>query len=62
MSDDRDDTWEDGTPYEECYCHDGHDRNNTVCMFCWNLGRRVPTDPPPPGVVFTSGIGSKEDA
>jgi hypothetical protein len=35
----------DNDKYTECYCHNGHKQNDTVCMYCWNLGRRNWNDP-----------------
>lgn len=25
---------------DECYCDSGHQSADTVCMWCWNRGRR----------------------
>jgi hypothetical protein len=32
----------------ECYCHDGHKQNDTVCMYCYRQGRRKWNDPEVP--------------
>jgi hypothetical protein len=29
----------------ECECDNTHLQNNTVCLWCWSLGRREPNDP-----------------
>ena len=30
---------------EGCYCDNGHQQNDTVCMWCWERGRRHWNDP-----------------
>jgi hypothetical protein len=30
-----------------CECDNTHEQNDTVCRFCWSLGRRKPGDPEP---------------
>jgi hypothetical protein len=31
--------------FDSCYCDNTHDQNDTICVFCWGHGRRLPTDP-----------------
>ena len=36
----------DGNPFllDGCECDNTHEQNNTVCLWCWAHGRRVPGD------------------
>lgn len=37
--------WTVDPPDDECYCHEGFKQTDTVCMWCWERGRRHWNDP-----------------